>query len=110
MSVDLGVLYHWSPKRNRESISRLGLQLAHPNRTSGDFTAPWICLGTTPSSAWGLILDPGEEGEWDLWQTALRDGDHVAIRSDFDMPYIREIRVHNGLPSDRVWWVGERSA
>ena len=110
MSADLGVLYHWSPKRNRESIQRFGLQLAHLNRTGGVFSAPWICLSTTPSSGWALILEPGEEGEWDLWQTSLRNGDNVTIRADFDLPFIREVRVHNGLPSDRVWFVGERSA
>lgn len=117
MSVDLGHLYHWSPRENRESIQRRGLRIMSAGRPfkthEGETTCvefPWICLGTTPSTAWGLIADPDCAETWDLWQVQLRDGDHVAVRTDLDLPFIREIRVHNGLPADRVWWVAERSA
>jgi hypothetical protein len=61
-----------------------------------------------------MIADPSEdgaegEGGWDLWQVNLRETDKIEIRSDFDVPYIREVRVYNGLPSDRLWWIGERA-
>lgn len=116
MSIDIGTLYHWSPKINRVSILKNGLQLMNVRKGNilpGFDGFPWICLGTTPSSAWSLIMEPEQDGAggekgWDLWQVFLRDGDNVQIRTDFDMPYIREIRVHNGLPADRLWWVGER--
>lgn len=70
----------------------------------------YICLSPTPSSAWSLT--PGadrdcEIEEWDLWQVRLEEHDDVRIR-----PYggnvIREVRVHNSLPADRLWWVAQR--
>lgn len=120
MSVHLGILYHWSPKINRAAILRRGLRVMSGSRLypkNPDGTVfhgfPWICLGTTPSSAWGLILDPendGDEGEsgWDLWQVRIQQGDKIVIRSDFDVPYIQEVRVLHGLSPDRIWWVAER--
>lgn len=108
MSVHLGTLYHWSPKDRRLSILQQGLQvMAKPQVHSVAF--PWVCLGTTPSSAWGLTLaeDRMEVEVWDLWQVTLKDEDHVDILDGWG-PVIREVRVHNGLPQDRVWWVGER--
>lgn len=108
MSVHLGILYHWSPRRCRASILRRGLEIARSSRTVESTAFPWVCLATTPSSAWGLVLDPeAEDDGWDLWQARVQDGDHVAIRGDF-APYVVEVRVHHGLPADRVWWVGER--
>ncbi len=109
MSVYLGILYHWSPKPRRLGILKDGLQLMAPSQTNS-VSFPWICLATTPSSAWVLTLaeDRMEHEVWDLWQVSLRDTDHVEILSHWG-PVIREVRVHNGLPSDRVWWVGERN-
>ena len=108
MSLDLGTLYHWPPKDRRLSVLKSGLEImAAPAVHSVPF--PWICLGTTPSSAWGLTLaEQRQEVEvWDLWQVALRDTDHVEVLSNWG-PVIREVRIHNGLPPDRVWWAGER--
>lgn len=113
MTIHLGVLYHWAPKRHRESILRDGLRVMEasrkPNGEGQPF--PWICLATSPSSAWGLIIDPAsdDDGAWDLWQVRVGEGDHLEIRGDF-APYVREIRVMHGLPADRVWWVAERNA
>ena len=105
MSVHLGILYHWSPKGRRRLILQHGLQLLAPPTVS-TAALPWICLGTTPSSAWGLTLAEDDE-IWDLWQVSLRDTDHVEVLPTWG-PMLREVRVHNGLPADRVWWVGER--
>lgn len=108
MSVHLGILYHWSPQERRLAILQQGLQvMAEPQVHSVPF--PWVCLGTTPSSAWGLTLaeDRQEVEVWDLWQVQIRDEDHVHVLEGWG-PMIREVRVHNGLPADRIWWVGER--
>jgi hypothetical protein len=107
MSVDIGALFHWSPSKNRASILKHGLQVMQPCSDQTDAAFPWICLGTTPSSAWGLIPDKLQSERWDLWQVRLREGDRVTYRS-LDTPHIREVRVQHGLPSDRVWFVGER--
>ena len=108
MSVYLGQLYHWSPVGRRESILKHGLQvMASPTVDSVAF--PWVCLATTPSSAWGLTLAEERMNHevWDLWQVTLRDSDHIEILTNFG-PCIREVRIHHGLPADRLWWIAER--
>lgn len=70
-----------------------------------------ICLGFTPSAAWGLsgAIDRfnTEDFEWDLWQVNLGEHDEVHIRSEFG-DVLQEVRVHNPIPADRIWWVGTR--
>ncbi len=112
MSVPIGALYHWSPKRLRTQILRYGLIVMIEQHTDEgeSYAFPWICFGTTPSSAWGLIGDQDaevENGGWDLWQTEPGPQDSISIRGDF-APYIREVRIENSIPADRLWWVGER--
>jgi hypothetical protein len=46
--------------------------------------------------------------DWDLWQVNLSDTDEVHIRPDFGWD-IKEVRVHNAIGPDRVWWVATRS-
>lgn len=46
--------------------------------------------------------------EWDLYQVRLIEGDEVHIRPDWG-PVIREIKVHNDIPADRVWYVASRA-
>lgn len=112
-------LYPWSPKRLRAEILRDGLKIMSPSRyfaeggKQDEVAFPWVCLGTTPSTAWGLLPDPEVEHPdhggcgWDLWQVQVADGDRLAIRGGF-APYVREVRVHNSLPAERIWWVAER--
>ncbi len=121
MSLSLNPLYHWAPRRLRRDILRDGLKIMMPSRPYSDPDSgqpvrvefPWICLATTPSSAWGLILDPEAEhadadgAGWDLWQVQVREGDQLSIRGDF-APHVREVRVHNSISADRCWWVAER--
>ncbi len=110
MSIHVGTLFHWSPTRNRRSILKSGLIVSHKrSRLASEFVAPYICLATTPSSGWALIGEPEQEGFWDLWQVQVREGDQLTIRGDY-APMVREVRVHNGLPVDRVWLVGSREA
>lgn len=113
MSVDLGWLYHWSPKDNREAILQEGLTVLSENGDDEDWRAPYICLGTTPSSAWGLLPPRWPTGStptetMDLWQVRVQEGDQITIRGDH-APMIREVRAHHSLPPDRVWWAGERT-
>ncbi len=107
MSLHIGILYHWAPKRHRESILKSGLEACRPSRLTPAAFA-YVCLATTPSSAWGLVLEPEvEEDGWDLWQVQVREGDPIKVLSEFS-PFIREVRVLRTLPADRVWFVGER--
>lgn len=111
MTLLLPILYHWAPTDRRDGIWRAGLQpYSPPVCHSGDLAYPYICLATTPSSAWGLSgdLDHVSEVEsWDLWQARLEEGDEVHYRSDFG-PVLREIRVRSPIPGDRLWYVATR--
>ena len=57
MSVELGPLFHWSPRAVRKGIDRLGLMPSRKpasvlltNEADG-FRQPMICFGTTPATA-----------------------------------------------------------
>jgi hypothetical protein len=112
----LGPLYHWSPADRREQILRDGLQPYAPPAVSGGgemstIAWPYLCFGLTAKGAWRYSGDMGydhlSETEWDLWQVALADTDEVHIRAEFG-PRVKEVRVHNAIPADRVWWVARR--
>jgi hypothetical protein len=109
--LHIDTLFHWSPAERREDILKTGLQVYSPSVVhSGEYRWPYICLGTTPSSAWGLSGDmewASEIEQWDLWQVRIEEGDEITIRGDF-CPVIREVRVRNSLPPDRVWFVATR--
>lgn len=111
MSLHVGTLFHWAPKRCRADILTKGLQVLLPSRLHPDACFAYVCLGTTPSSAWSLLLEPESEDEfgWDLWQVQVAEGDPLLIRGDFS-PFVREVRVLRALPPDRLWWIGERAS
>lgn len=106
----LPALYHWSPKVRRRAIHRGGLRPGCRSTTASG-SLPYVCLSPTPSSAWTLSGATGwtEVEAWDLWQVRLGDGDQIVVRPEFDA-VIREIKVHNVIPPDRLWWVAEREA
>lgn len=117
--MTLETLFHWSPHDRFHAISMHGLAPYTPprietiNEELGTKVAGWpyICLGTTPSSAWSLSGDMDEETEvdgWDLWQVNLVDTDEVHVRSEWG-PVIHEVRVHNAIGADRIWWVATRT-
>jgi hypothetical protein len=106
--MNLGPLFHWSPLDRRESILKEGLVPGSNSlHGSGVF---YVCLGMNPRRAWQLSGDTdwgSEEDDWDLWQVTLRDTDEVRIRAEYG-PEIWEVKVHNVIPPDRLWWVGAR--
>jgi hypothetical protein len=107
--VILPALFHWAPAERHESIRTTGLVPFSPSTIASGELA-YICLSPTPSSGWGLSGDmdwASDIEEWDLWQVRLSDGDEVHIRSDFG-PVIREVKVHNPIAAERVWWVARR--
>lgn len=116
----LPALFHWSPRDRYHEIMTSGLKpFSEPvtstaNLENGNVIAGWpyICFGTTPSAAWGLSGDmswASEIEEWDLWQVNLAENDEVHVRPDFGWD-IKEVRVHNAIGPDRVWWVATRTA
>lgn len=108
----LPALFHWSPSDRRSVIRTEGLRpYCPPTISTGDLAWPYLCFSPTPSSAWGLSGDMqwvSEIDDWDLWQVRLAEGDEVHYRNDFG-PVLREIRVYNAIPADRLWFVGTRS-
>lgn len=115
MTTHLGPLYHWSPRKVRKQIDRLGLM---PSRkpasllltNEGDgFRQPMICLGTSPATAWAYSNGVwGIPGTWDLWEVALLPEDEVHPMPLFGNRLV-EIRVANRLHKRRLTWVGERT-
>lgn len=121
-------LYHWAPTRLRVKILQEGLKIysQQSSSTTNPMTDeevivsyPVICLGTSPSAAWGYLLHREAEYDddredacgWDLWQVSPSEHDQLSIRTDTPGGghWISEIRVHNSIPADRVWFVGHRS-
>lgn len=127
MSLVLPVMYHWSPEDRRSKIARRGLKATCPTITEvfdtqpvgprrlgasiGHKTVKAVCLGTTPSHAWGLCgAIWGQRGEtWDLWQVCLDEDDTVEILSSEIGHRLGEIRVCNDIPKSRAWLVGSRT-
>lgn len=104
-------LYHWSPSEKRQDILRAGLLLYSDNVTHTGGKSPYLCFSPDPRSAWMLAGDVewvSEIEEWDLWQVELADGDDVCALPQFG-PWIKEIRVRNSIPADRLWWVAQRA-
>jgi hypothetical protein len=121
VTVRLGALYHWSPRQRLNSIKRLGLMpgrrsIRHPEEPPEDadarawwaWRAPYICFGTSPSTAWdlGLIV---RGVTYDLWEVYLRPQDEVYVLPTYG-PQVDEIRLYNRVPKSRLIFVGERTA
>lgn len=106
----LEVGYHWAPRTHRGLIREKGLLTNQRGLSSPELRWPWVCLGPAPRAAWSISgdMDWAQEIQfWDLWQVELSPSDDIRLRNDSGQRII-EIRVHNTIPPDRVWWVGER--
>lgn len=113
-SVDIGPLYHWSPRSRLQGITRYGLVPSKrpsvgtiPAVTGG---VPMVCYGISPADAWALSGDMAWAtglGPWDLWQVRLFAADEIHVLPNFG-PRIREVRVANRIPKSRLTWIGER--
>lgn len=109
-------LYHWAPGRRREAILREGLRpysapVVHGTGEDERFSFPYICLGVTPSAAWGLSGGTLAEDEfaegWDLWQVRLAEtADTHVLPFWGSLP--QEVRVRNAVGADCVWYVATR--
>jgi hypothetical protein len=107
----LEALYHWSPVERRKEIRKHGLvPFSRPvTHSSDDLCFPYVSLSPTPSAAWSLSAAIVEEiDDWDLWMVRLRSTDEVHIRPLFGT-IIEEVKVHNTISSERIWWAGTRS-
>jgi hypothetical protein len=104
-------VYHWSPRTRRSSIEQHGLQPGSaPTRTPmpDGFTDDAIYVGTTVGLAWTLCgaIHP-KPGLWDLYEVQLSPQDQVMVVKEYQEG-IRDIALQNGIPTDRLFWVGER--
>lgn len=112
--------YHWAPANVRDDIRRDGLvpYSRSPNPVwksdeEGEVIVGWpyICLGALPLLAWSLSGDmpwSQEIDHWDLWSVHLVEGDEVHFMAEWG-PHIKEIRVRNTIPADRVTYVATRT-
>ena len=106
MRSELSPLFHWSRIEARDAIRREGLR---PGSTSpGGFPLPHVCLAPDPRAAWFLANAErwDTEQRWDLWQVWLAKQDEIRVRAEYASIY--EVKVHNPIPPDRLWFCGER--
>jgi hypothetical protein len=86
------MLYHWSPRKNRNGILRHGLCPGKLSCIGADWRPPYVCFARYPSVAWALsATHSGKRGEWDLW----------CCWSDV-APY-KTLNAHGG----KKWWLTE---
>lgn len=105
----LGSLYHWAPSDRRTTILREGLVPGSKSTISSEEVS-YVSLGPSPRRAWtysGDLSWASELENWDLWQVTLSDTDDCRVRTDYGTTVI-EVRAHNVIPPDRVWFVGQR--
>lgn len=103
-------LYHWSPRERREAILAEGLQPYKQSISLPTHGFHYICLGTSPAGAWRLSGDmswASEIEEWDLWEVRLGEHDEMHVNAEFG-DRIKEVRIRNVIPPDRVWYVATR--
>lgn len=126
--MDLGPLYHWSPRDRLKSIKRQGLipgkrNIAGPvyhgtpdnlnedneDLGAGEFRQSGVCFSPSPGKAWNYSHGCWKSsGAFDLWQVELEPTDDVEVRRMWGATII-EVRVHNRIPKSRLVWVGERT-
>jgi hypothetical protein len=114
--MQVGPLFHWSPRDCRARITRRGLVPGQkPSRCYGEpdddgFRQPMVCLSSDPSMAWqlsGRIFAVAGQ-VWDLWQVQLSPSDAIHTVPSWG-GRIHEFRVANRIPQSRLWWVAERT-
>lgn len=107
--MNLSPLYHWAPADRYDAIHQQGLVAGSPATVASE-AIEQLCLSPDPRDAWQLSGAMGwvsEVDAWDLWLVHLSEGDEVMVRSDFG-PTIREVKVRNSIPRERIWYVGRR--
>lgn len=106
----LSPLYHWSPAARYDAILRDGLTpLSDPTVASGPLN--YVCASTDPAMGWSISggMDWMSEVEvWDLWLIWVGERDAVHVRDEWG-PVVREVRIRNSVPAERLWWIGRRS-
>lgn len=105
------MLYHWSPRRNRNGILRSGLCPGKKPTTSAGWRPPYICFAKYPTVAWALSATHSDEpGEWDLWccwSDAI--GPYETINAyDRKRWWFTEYRTSQRIPKKLVWHVGTK--
>jgi len=126
--LELGPLYHWSPRDRLASIKRLGLvpgkrnfrgptyhgSPENPNADNedigaGEYLQDSVSFSPDPATAWNYSHAVWRsQGTFDLWQVYLVKEDEVHVVSMWGGRLV-EVRVRNRIKKARLIWVGERS-
>lgn len=116
------IVYHWSPRVNREKILTEGLKLfigekEYINPLTNEmelWKPPYICTSTDPEMALiyaipAVTTEDGDIPELDLFQIHLLQTDSAMFRND-GKAHIIEVRVKNTIPPDRIRYIATREA
>jgi hypothetical protein len=112
--LQIGPLYHWSPRAVLRSIERQGLRPSQKSASAlllgddDDFRQPAICFSPTAATAWSYSHDVwGTYGAFDLWEVQPGSDDSVHVLPHFG-GHLAEVRIANPIPRARITWIGER--
>lgn len=115
--IELGPLYHWSPRERLNSIRRLGLVPGRRSITIDADTDPArrryrqdsVSFSLDPATAWNYSHGVWRSvGTFDLWVVRLVPTDEVHVNPMWGGRIV-EVRVHNRIPKSRLIWAGERT-
>lgn len=112
------IAYHWSPRERFYSIDHNGLTthnqningpVYHDEEQTDEFLQPYVCLSTSPYSAWALSAQPWRRsGIYDLWEVDIPDDYTVQYLESANNDLV-ELRVSKSIPRNHIMWIGERT-
>lgn len=128
--MQLGPLFHWSPRERLAKIEKRGLRPGQRNIggpvfhadymdpndpnyaevvAAGEFRQDMVCFSLDPATAWAYSHDVwGTTGTFDLWQVWLDPTDAVYPQTHWGASLF-EVRVANAIPRKRLHHIGERT-
>jgi hypothetical protein len=102
------MIYHWSPRKNRNGILRRGLCPGHPALLVDEFRAPYICFARYPTVAWALsATHSGKRGDWDLWCCWSDVAPYKTINGGKEW-WLTEYRIGRRIPKRMIFHVGTK--
>lgn len=106
--MNIEKLYHWSPRKNRESILRTGLKLHYPP-TLNSKAASSISCSVCVSHAWEHSAECSKiSGTWDLYEVTVSPTDDIKILEFWGSSGMGEVLIRNEVKPENLKYVASR--